>query len=61
MTKRENDLGKEGRWVCPHGFETGFFPVLERPHLIAYRSCGICCEEISEKITRADAEITGEK
>lgn len=41
------------RWVCPHGFETGFFPVPGNPNMIEHRSCGICCEEISEKIGRA--------
>lgn len=39
------------RWICPHGVETGFFPVPGEPHLIEHRSCGICCEEISEKIS----------
>lgn len=43
-------------WTCPHGFVTGFFPVPGQPHLIEHRSCGICCEEISEKISRAHGE-----
>lgn len=43
------------RWMCPHGFETGFFPVPGKPHLIEFRSCGICCEEISAKISKPPA------
>lgn len=45
------------RWTCPHGIETGFFPVPGKPHLIEHRSCGICCEEISAKISAAAAEV----
>lgn len=47
---------KGGHWICPHGFVTGFFPMPGKPHLIEYRSCGICCEEISEKISRANGQ-----
>lgn len=50
MTKREPQWL---RWTCPHGFETDFFPVPGEPNLIAHRSCGICCEEISEMLDRA--------
>ena len=43
MTERDK------RWVCPHGYEVGFrkmaFPY------VAFDSCGICCEEISESIS----------
>lgn len=42
---------ENGHWTCLHGFVTGFFPVLNQPHLIEYRWCGICCEEISEKLS----------
>lgn len=48
MTERE-----QKHWTCPHGFVTGFFPVPGQPHLIEHRSCGICCEEISELISPA--------
>lgn len=48
MTKRTDE-----HWTCPHGFVTGFFPVPGQPHLIEHRSCGICCEKISEKLSRA--------
>jgi hypothetical protein len=40
-------------WTCPHGFVTGFFPVPGKPLLIEHRSCGICCEEISERVSPA--------
>lgn len=39
-------------WICPHGYETGFFPVPGAPHLIEHRSCGLCCQEISERLAR---------
>lgn len=48
MTERD----PRGHWTCPHGFVTGFFPVPGHPLLIEHRSCGICCEEISEKLSR---------
>lgn len=51
----------DGHWTCPHGFVTGFFPVPGKPHLIEHRSCGICCEEISEKLSRAVGEEVREK
>lgn len=51
MTKRAPEWD---RWICPHGIETGFFPVPGHPHLIRHRSCGICCEEISEFLDRAE-------
>lgn len=55
MTQRD----PRGHWTCPHDFVTGFFPVPGHPLLIEHRSCGICCEEISEKTSgageRADA------
>lgn len=45
MTERDD------RWICPHGYKVGFrkmpFPY------IAFDSCGICCEEISERISNA--------
>lgn len=41
-----------GHWTCPHGHVTGFFPVPGHPLLIEHRSCGICCEEISEHISQ---------
>lgn len=41
-------------WTCPHGFATGFAPVPGEPNLIVHRSCGICCEEIAERITPID-------
>ncbi len=47
MAKRAGE-----HWICPHGFVTGFFPVPGNPHLIEHRSCGICCDEISEKLDR---------
>lgn len=53
MTKRADE-----HWTCPHGFVTGFFPVPGKPHLIEHRSCGICCEEISEKLSRAQRNST---
>lgn len=55
MTKQTSQTGAP--WTCPHGFVTGFFPVPGRPMLIEHRSCGICCDEISERISpRADGE-----
>lgn len=54
-------LREDKHWTCPHGFVTGFFPVPGKPHLIEHRSCGICCDEISEKLSRADGEPLGEK
>jgi hypothetical protein len=48
MTEPE-PIGKT--WTCPHGIVTGFFRVPGAPHLIEHRSCGICCEEISEKLS----------
>lgn len=44
-------LSKTNHWICPHGITTGFFPVPGKPLLIEHRSCEICCEEISEKIS----------
>jgi hypothetical protein len=58
MTKRELKFDKDGNWICPHGFVTGFFSVPGAPHLIEHRSCGICCEEISEHLARVDGEET---
>lgn len=57
MTKRER---ADKHWTCRHGFVTGFFPVPGHPHLIEHRSCGICCEEISEIISRPIA-VDGEQ
>lgn len=45
-------------WTCPHGFVTGFFKVPGKPWLIEHRSCGICMEEISERIDRANQQQT---
>lgn len=39
-------------WTCPHGFVTGFFRVPGQPNLVEHRSCGICCEEISNLISQ---------
>ncbi len=62
MTERELKYDKDGHWICPHGLVTGFFPVPGQPHLIRHRSCGICNEEISERIARAvDGEEGREK
>ncbi len=40
---QKREIDKDGHWICPHGFVTGFFPVPGKPHLIEHRSCGICC------------------
>ena len=48
-------------WTCPHGFVTGFFPVPGQPNLIEHRSCGFCCDEISNLINLADGVSVPEK
>jgi len=52
MTKRAME-----HWTCPHGLVTGFFPVPGQPLLVEHRSCGICCDEISEAISPSPDRI----
>lgn len=56
MTQQALTFDEDGHWICPHGFGTGFFPVPGQPNLIEHRSCGICCEEISDRLGGAAGE-----